>query len=300
MSIAQLDPELLRAFLAVADQRSFTAAAKSLNRTQSAVSAQIKRLEDQIGLKLFARSTTRVEPTAAGDGLVVYARRILSLGEEAVQRLRQHEIAGRVRLGVMDDYGTIVLPSILKAFCSAYPGIELQMETGLTSGMLGRGGKAYDVVIAMHRHGEGAGALLRRERAVWAGSPETSPRDLDPLPVALYPSGCLFRQWAIDALDRMGRKWRLAFVSHSLAAVEAIAAQGLAVTVVKESTLPRSLLALGPDEGLPSLPTADIRLHCFSPSAAPTRLLTQHLLESMGAGHRRGRPDLRRSLPRSP
>jgi DNA-binding transcriptional LysR family regulator len=295
MSTTPLDPELLRAFLAVADQRSFTAAAKSLNRTQSAVSSQVKRLEDQLGLKLFARTTTRVDLTAAGDGLIAYARRILSLGEEAVQRLRQHEVAGRVRLGVMDDYGTIVLPPILKTFCSAYPGIELQMETGLTSGMIGRAGKAYDVVIAMHMRGEGSGELLRRERAVWAGSPAISPRDLDPLPVALYPTGCLFRQWAIDTLDRAGRKWRLAFVSHSLAAVEAIAVQGLAVTVVKESTMPKSLRVLGSDAALPALPTADIRLHCFSPSAAPARLLAQQLRESLGAAPGRARSGLSRS-----
>jgi DNA-binding transcriptional LysR family regulator len=293
MSVTQLDPNLLRAFLAVADQRSFTGAATSLNRTQSAVSSQIKRLEDQLGLKLFARTTTRVDLTAAGEGLIDYARRILSLGQEAVQRLRQHEIVGRVRLGVMDDYGTIVLPPILRAFCSAYPGIELQMETGLTSTMIGRAGRAYDVVIAMHVRGEKSGELLRRERAVWAGSPELPPRDLEPLPLALYPSGCLFRRWAIDALDRLGRKWRLAFISHSIAAVEAIAAQGLAVTVVKESTIPRSLRVLGPDEGLPALPTADIRLHCFSPAAAPTRLLAQHLRENLGAENRRGRPDRR-------
>ena len=282
MSLPQLDPNLLRAFLAVADQRSFTAAAASLNRTQSAVSSQIKRLEHQLGLKLFMRSTTRVDLSAAGEGLIAYARRILSLGEEAVQRLRQHEMAGRVRLGVMDDYGTLVLPPILKTFCSGYPGIELQMETGLTSGMIDRAGKAYDLVIAMHTRGAKSGELLRRERAVWAGSTEMSPRDIDPLPVALYPSGCLFRQWALDALDRMGRKWRLAFVSHSSAAVEAIASQGLAVTVVKEGTFPRSLTAFGTEDGLPSLPTADIRLHCFSASAAPARLLAQHLREHLG------------------
>ncbi|MBO0754249.1 MAG: LysR family transcriptional regulator [Bradyrhizobiaceae bacterium] len=282
MSLPQLDPDLLRAFLAVADQRSFTAAAASLNRTQSAVSSQIKRLEHQIGVKLFTRSTTRVDLSVAGEGLIAYARRIVSLGEEAVQRLRQHEIAGRVRLGVMDDYGTVVLPPILKTFCNGYPGIELQMETGLTSGMVERAGKAYDLVIAMHMRGEKSGELLRRERAVWAGSAEMSPRDIDPLPVALYPSGCLFRQWAIDALDRIGRKWRLAFVSHSLAAVEAIASQGLAITVVKEGTLPRSLRAFGAEEGLPKLPTADIRLHCFSSSGAPARLLAQHLREHLG------------------
>jgi DNA-binding transcriptional LysR family regulator len=288
MSIPQLDPDLLRAFLAVADLRSFTAAAASLNRTQSAVSSQIKRLEDQLGIKLFTRSTTRVDLSAAGDGLITYARRILSLGDEAVQRLRQHETAGRVRLGVMDDYGTIVLPPILKTFCRAYPGIALQMETGLTSRMLDRAGKAYDLVIAMHMRGGTSGELLRRERALWAGSMEMSPRDLDPLPLALYPSGCLFRQWALDALDRIGRRWRLAFVSHSLAAVEAVAAQGLAVTVVKAGTFPRSLRALGTEEGLPPLPTADIRLHCFSSSAAPTRLLAQHLRHHLSIRPGRG------------
>src|SRR3954468_24115853 len=137
MSTPQLDPDLLRAFIAVAEHRSFTDAAAFLHPTQSAVSTQIKRLEDQLGLKLFVRSTTRVNLSVAGEGLVGYARRILSIGEEAIARLRQHEMAGQVRLGVMDDYGTILMPPILKAFYNSYPGIELHMETGLTAGMVG-------------------------------------------------------------------------------------------------------------------------------------------------------------------
>lgn len=283
MSTPQLDPDLLRAFIAVAEHRSFTGAAASLNRTQSAVSTQIKRLEDQLGLKLFVRSTNRVNLTVAGEGLVSYARRILSLGEEAVARLRQHEIAGQVRLGVMDDYGTILMPPILKAFYNSYPGIELHMETGLTAGMIGRVGKAYDVVIAMHGRNEKSGELLRHERAVWAGSPELNVRDLDPLPVALYPSGCLFRDWAISALDRTARRWRIAFISHSLAAVEAIVAQGLAVTVVKEGTFPRSLRMLGTADGLPALPTAEIRLHASPTAQPPAILLARHLRDHFKA-----------------
>jgi DNA-binding transcriptional LysR family regulator len=286
MSIAQLDPDLLRAFIAVAEYRSFTDAATSLNRTQSAVSTQIKRLEDQLGLKLFVRSTNKVNLSVAGESLVSYARRILSLGEEAIARLRQHEIAGRVRLGVMDDYGSVLMPSILKAFYNAYPGIELHMETGLTSGMVGRLGKAYDVVIAMHARNEKSGELLRLERAVWAGSHELNVRDLDPLPVALYPSGCLFRDWAIAALDRTARRWRIAFISHSLAAVEAIAAQGLAVTVVKEGTFPRSLRVLGTDDGLPALPTAEIRLHVSRSAQPPAILLARHLRDHFEAAKR--------------
>jgi DNA-binding transcriptional LysR family regulator len=289
MSTSQLDPDLLRAFVAVAEHRSFTDAAASLNRTQSAVSTQIKRLEDQLGLKLFVRSTNRVNLSVAGEGLVSYARRILSLGEEAIQRLRQHETAGRVRLGVMEDYGSVLMPSILKAFYNSYPGIELHMETGLTSGMVGRLGKAYDVVVAMHARNEKSGDLLRLERAVWAGSHELNVRNLDPLPVALYPNGCLFRDWAISALHRTARRWRIAFISHSLAAVEAIAAQGLAVTVVKEGTFPRSLRVLGAEDGLPALPTAEIRLHVSRSAQPPAILLARHLRDHFEAAKAKGK-----------
>ena len=170
MSRPALDPELLKAFLAVADRLSFTHAAVSLNRTQSAVSSQIKRLEAQLGTELFKRSTTNVSLSAAGEGLIGYARRILMLGDEAVERVRAHRTEGRVRLGVMDDYGALILPPILKSFSNTYPGIELHMETGLTSGMVGRLGRAYDVVIAMHEAGDGPGEFLRRERAVSVAS----------------------------------------------------------------------------------------------------------------------------------
>jgi DNA-binding transcriptional LysR family regulator len=287
MSGPALDPELLKAFLAVADQLSFTRAARSLNRTQSAVSSQIKRLETQLGTELFKRSTTNVALSAAGEGLVGYARRILMLGDEAVQRLKQHRMEGRVRLGVMDDYGALILPPILKSFSNLYPGIELQMETGLTSGMVGRLGRAYDIVIAMHEAGEQTGEFLRREQAVWAGPASINPKDLDPLPVALYPTGCLFRKWALDALDRAGREWRLAFVSHSLAAVEAIANQGLAITVVKSGTLPRSLVPFGREHGLPPLPRADIRLHCAPSLSAASGLLARHIRENLGQPRQR-------------
>jgi DNA-binding transcriptional LysR family regulator len=188
----------------------------------------------------------------------------------------------------MDDYGTLVLPPVLKSFSTAYRGIELQMETGLTSGMIARVGRS--LVLAMHARGAKSGALLRREQALWAGVDGMSPHALDPLPVALYPPGCLFRQWAVEALEQARRRWRLAFVSHSLAAVEAIAAQGLAVTIVKESTVPRSLFVLDPEAGLPLLPCAEIRLHAASSLDAPARLLVQHMREHLGTG---------RSPPRS-
>src|ERR1700744_1738161 len=226
MELPALDPELLKAFVAVTDQRSFTRAAARLNRTQSAISMQIRRLEDRLGVTLFYRTKAGVELSPTGEGLIGYARRILSLNDEAVARLREHKVEGIVRLGVMDDYGTSIVPPVLASFIASHPLIQVQMETGLTSTMPARLGKAYDLVIAMHPAGQGEGEFLRREQAVWAGS-------LHHRAEALDPQGCLFRTWAMEALDKARRRWRLAFVSHGLGAAESIAAQGLAVTVVK-------------------------------------------------------------------
>src|SRR5215469_3362467 len=281
MDLPALDPELLQAFVAVADQRSFTRAAAALNRTQSAVSMQIKRLEERLGVELFHRTKANVDLSPSGEGLLGYARRILSLNDEAIAHLREHKVEGVVRLGVMDDYGTSVVPLLLASFLAGYPLIHVEMETGLTSSMPARLGEVHDLVIAMHPAGRGDGEFLCREQAVWATSAEHATEEQDPLPVALYPQGCLFRRWAMEALDRAKRRWRLAFVSHSLAAVESIAAQGLAVTVVKSGTFPSRLRRLSERDGMPPLPRAEIRLHRAPKLLRAATLLADHLVASL-------------------
>jgi DNA-binding transcriptional LysR family regulator len=278
-----LDPELLTAFVAVADHRSFTRAAAALNRTQSAISMQIKRLEERAGAELFHRSSARVTLSPSGEALLGYARRILSLSEEAAGRLREHKIDGVVRLGVMDDYGTFLVPGILAAFANSYPHIQMEMETGLTGTMLERLGASFDLVIAMHPEGSRKGELLRREQAVWAAGALHQAETSDPLQLALYPAGCLFREWAIEALDRAARPWRISFVSHSLAAVESIAAEGLAVTVVKSGTFPARLRRLTANHNMPPLPAADICLHRAPRISRAASLLGDHLAASLRA-----------------
>lgn len=167
---------------------------------------------------------------------------------------------------------------MLASFVAAYPRIHIEMETGLTARMPERLGEDFDLVIAMHPEGQGGGELLRREQAVWATAVSHSVESQDPLPVALYPQGCLFRQWATEALDASGRPWRLAFVSHSLGAVESIAAQGLAVTVVKSGTFPPRLRALSERDGMPRLPGADIRLHRAKGLSRAAGLLGDHIV----------------------
>ena len=160
---------------------------------------------------------------------------------------------------------------------AGYPRIHVEMETGLTASMPARLGAAYDVVIAMHPEGRGVGEFLRREQAVWATGPSRAVEEQEPLPVALYPQGCLLRKWAIEALDAAKRPWRLAFVSHSLAAVESVAAQGLAVTVVKTGTFPTKLRPLSDRDGMPRLPAADICLHRAANLSRAGALLADHL-----------------------
>ena len=168
MNQPPLDPDLLKAFVAVVDCRSFTRAANLLNRTQSAVSMQIRRLEERLGVALFHRTKARVDLSPAGEDLLGYARQILALNDEAIAQLGERKITGVIRLGVMDDYGTSIMPSLLARFMAEHPGIHVEMETGLTATMPARLGQAYDLVIAMHPVGSGEGEFLRREQAVWA------------------------------------------------------------------------------------------------------------------------------------
>jgi len=277
MTAPILDPDLLRAFVAVADHLSFTRAAEQLNRTQAAVSLQVRRLEERLGAPLFRRSTSHVELTAAGDGFLLDARRILQLGEQAVARVAAQKVTGRIRIGVMEDYGTKVLPGILAEVAERYPLVQIEMEIGLTSRLLRRLGPSFDIVIAMHAEGASEGELICRERAIWVASAGHATEEADPLPIALSTSGCLFRSWTIDALNRAGRRWRLAYVSPSLAAVEAIVDQGLAVTVVKERMLAPRLRSVPAGVHLPELPGAEIRLH-RSPTLGSNEELVAELL----------------------
>jgi DNA-binding transcriptional LysR family regulator len=258
---ADIDTNLLRAFLAAADAASFTAAARALNRTQSAVSMQIKRLEETIGGQLFDRGGRRIELTGRGEALITYARHMVALNDEAIGKLRGDALEGVVRFGLIEDYAMYVLPALLARFLSAHPSVAVEAETAFTPVLMERLGKPLDLVLAMHPDGTGKGEILRRERAVWAGAREHAVHEQAVLPLALHPPGCQFRQAALSALDRAKRHWRLAYVSTSLGAVEAATCAGLAITVTKTGTLSKELVALGPKQGLPVLPSFEIALH---------------------------------------
>ncbi|NIA71903.1 LysR family transcriptional regulator [Pelagibius litoralis] len=295
----EIDLSLLRAFVAAADGGGFSQAARRLNRTQSALSMQIKRLESQLGQVLFERSERPPRLTLQGERLLGYAHDLLSLNDAAMQAFAEPEPGGHVRLAVMEDYACCFLPALLGRFLSAYPNVHVEVSTGLTAHLLNDLGKLHDIVVAMHpadvwREGRGAAAttLLRREQPRWAAAQRYAAASDRPLPLALYPQGCLFRQWAQAALDGAGRRWQMVLMSPSLETVAGAVAEGWAVSVFKESTFPVRLASLSSAEGFPDLPSADIVLH-RSPKArgGPAALLADLIAETWSA------PNLAQAAP---
>jgi len=256
-----LDIDLLRAFLAAVEGSSFTAAARSLNRTQSAVSMQIKRLEEIVGAALLERSSQRMALTRQGERLLNYAVRMVALNDEAISQLREEALAGVVRLGAMEDYAVHTLPAILSSFMALHPDVRIETETGYSPWLLQRLGDHYDLALAMSPDGSNKGEVVRRDRAVWVGSRQHKAHEQPIIPLALHSAGCQFRKVALDALDSINRPWRLVYTSQSLGAIEAATAAGFATTVGKAGSLPRGLVTLGSETGLPALPLFEISVH---------------------------------------
>jgi DNA-binding transcriptional LysR family regulator len=256
-----LDIDLLRTFVAIADSGSFTRAADTVHRTQSAVSMQVKRLEEVVGKPVFHRDGRRVRLTAGGEALLGYARRILRLHEEAAATLSQPELVGTVRVGTPDDYVMRFLPSILARFAQAYPRVQVavhcapshQLSARLANGEL-------DLTLVTRNPGEEMGEILRREPTVWGTSERHLAHEEEPLPLALFQEGCFVREAALRALDDAGRNYRVAYSSPSITGIHAAVSAGLAVTALARSILPPGVRALAVEEGFPPLPVGTIAL----------------------------------------
>lgn len=264
-----LDTQTLRTFLALAETGSFTQTARRVHRSQSAVSMQIRKLEDTVGEPLFERSARAARLTRKGEILLGHARRLVELHDRALAELQGASVRGTVRIGVMDDYATHVLPRMFAAFERRYAHVILEVTTGFTADLLHELGERFDLVLATQPIGSNTGRVLRTEDTCWAFAAGAPLPDLGVVPLAVLARGNLFRNWAIGALDAAGIPWRVVYSSTSIAAVESAAAAGIAVTVVKRSTARADLRLIGPSEGLPPLPVSEIALHRVPGTVAP-------------------------------
>ncbi|MEL1086185.1 LysR family transcriptional regulator [Pseudomonas sp. OB66] len=234
-----LDLELLKTFVCVVDEGSFTRAAERVHRTQSTVSPQVRKLEDLIGhpLLLRDRSGVNVAVTEHGELLIHYARRLLALSAEATQALASDVDLEVLRIGMPEDFDARRMALILAGFTRNHPQARLETISGMSLDLRQRL-DAGDIDIALIKREPDSGPAWATwpERLVWVKGAEVNTCD-GVLPLALFPQGCLYRQRAIRLLDVAQRPWRVAFGSHSLTGIQAAVASGLGISVLPVSAV---------------------------------------------------------------
>ena len=256
-----LDVEQLRTFVAIADTRSFTRAGERVHKTQSAVSMQMKRLEERVGRPLFNRDGRSARLTEDGERLLDYARRIVRLNTECLSSFEDAALTGRVRLGLPDDYADRYLPEILASFSRMHPRAEVTVVCEPTPMLLERVHAGdLDLAIITHMESRTPAEIIRVEQLLWVTSARHAVHEEGPVPLALGRPNCDWRLSATDALEAAGKPFRILFVSWNSTAVGAAVAAGLAVSVLPESAIRSGMRILGPSDGFPALPSCRIGL----------------------------------------
>ena len=283
-----LDIDQLRTFVAIVDSGSFTRAGEVVHKTQSAVSMQIKRLEERVGRPVFERDGRSSKLTDDGERLLDYARRIVRLNSECLASFAEADLTGRVRLGLPDDYADRYLPEILGQFSRSNPRAEVTVVCEPTP-MLREQVEAGDLDLAIITHVDGrdSSEIVRVEQLLWASSARHAVHEQDPVPLAMGRPSCDWRRTATEALETVGRPFRILFVSWNSTAVGAAVLAGLAVAVLPESAIRPGMRILGPSDGFPLLPTCRIGLirNRHEPNALADALALQIVtsLDDLGA-----------------
>ncbi len=303
MRLTNLDMDALRSFVAGIELGSFTQAAERLGRSTSAVSAQLKKLEEQAGTRLVEKAGRGLVPTAGGELLLSYARRILSLNDEAVEAVRGSDLDGWVRFGLQEDFGEVLLPRVLGRFARSHPNVRIEGRIARNSELTAKVASGeLDLAIAW------AGKeRLPFERQIaevpmcWLGAEDSNAvpslvPGVEKLPLAALEAPCLFRAAACDSLDRQGRSWRLSFASPGLAGLGAAVAAGLGVAVRTPLGLPGGVKVLDAGRhGLPELPSIDLMLLRSGENIGRTgehlaAILVEALQEVLASGSPAGQP----------
>ncbi len=258
---ALLDVDQLKTLIAISDVGSFTRAAEAVHKTQSAVSMQMKKLEDRLGKPIFERDRRGSKLTEEGERLLDYARRIVRLNLEVLASFADAELAGRVRLGLPDDYADRYLPEILARFSQSNPRVEVTVVCEPTPMLVERlAASDLDLAIITHTEDRGGASVIRRERLLWVTSNRHAVHEISPLPLALGRSFCTWRHAATIALEEVARPFRVLYSSWNSTAVGAAVLAGLAVSALPESAIRPGMRVLGASDGFPTLPSCKIGL----------------------------------------
>ena len=245
MNLISLDIRMLRSLISVVETGSITETARRLGRTQPAITLQLQRLEELTGKQLFEHAGRRLTLSEDGTTVLTYAKSILRLHDELISQLASQEIEGQVVLGTPDLYAAFMLPQILSVFRKSFPRVQVELNCALSTPLVGLVG----------------GQVVRREQLVWMTGEQSAAHQERPIPLALLPPGNIYRDYAIDTLERANLRWRIACVSESVGGLQAAAFAGMAVTVLGRSALVPAMREIGPNEGLPPLPKIELLLY---------------------------------------
>lgn len=256
MAQPNISSELLRTLLAVVEQDGFIKAAEYLHKTQSTVSQQMKRLEQELGVEIFKTVGRKRQLTNEGEMLLGYARRLLALQDDAVASLRKSNLSGEVRLGVSQGVAEIMLPELLAGFVSENPGVKLFVETGYSPDLTAAYERGeYDLVITLSLDkSAGRGELIAVESLAWIAAEGWEWAGHRKLPLAAYTEFCQFRRACTAELDRADVGWEVVYTTSSYQGLMVAVKSGLAVTVRPQSAVMDGTEIVGDRLGLPVLP----------------------------------------------
>ena len=275
-----LQIDYLRTFIAVADTKGFTRAGIQVNRSQSAVSMQIKRLEDEVGKPIFERIGKTVKLTTEGNLLINFARRIVKEHDDAVIALSKPALKGFIRFGSPEHYTAGVLPKLLARFASSYPDILVEMRCE-NSDEIKRAVDKGELDIGLCTQIHEGGQVIYHDPVVWITEPGFIFQKDKYLPLALFEEDCIFRSWALKALEKAGIEYRIVYVSRSMSGILDAVRAGLAVAPIVQSNIPTDLTTIGAEIYLPVLPISAIVLHTIkAPVPETVACFAEHLIKS--------------------
>ncbi len=258
--VMNLQIDYLRTFIALAEAKSFTKTGVQVNLSQSAVSMQIKRLENEVGKKLFDRIGKTVKLTSEGSILIRYAMRIVRDHDEAVAALSKPNLEGFIRFGSPEHYTAGVLPELLARFARSYPDVTVEMRcenSDVIKDCVDKG----ELDLGICTQISDGGQIIAHDPVVWATAPGFVWQPHKPLPLATFEEDCIFRTWALAALEKAGIEYRIVYVSRSISGLLDAVKAGFAIAPIIKSNVSSDLKIAGIEDGLPVLPVSNIALH---------------------------------------
>lgn len=285
-----LDLTALRSFVAVSDASGVTRAAGFLNLTQSAVSMQLKRMEESLGIALMDRSARSIALTPMGEQLLSYARRMLELNDEIYGKLTSQEYAGEITLGVPHDVIYPAIPQVLQRFAAAYPRLRVKLISSNTNQLKAQFARGeVDLILTTEPEGTPGHRTVSTRKLIWIGAPNGHACRARPLRLA-FSNVCLFRTIAQRTLDSAGTPWEMAVEGDGQTAIEATVSADLAVHAGLDGTASADLTEIPDSAGLPKLGEMQINLYRGNPGAGPAM---DDLVDLIAQAYGRGQPALR-------